>query len=59
MWNKTIDFDFKIGRLYYGLTILPYQFSLGFTIRWLSISRGFRIYIGPFRFWLSILKKEE
>ena len=37
-----------------GLTWFPYQFALGFSVRFDGEFRAVRLYLGPLKFWVSI-----
>lgn len=50
---KVMEWNFSARRLYGGLEFIPYQFALGFSIRWGEFS-AVRIYIGPLKIWVSI-----
>jgi hypothetical protein len=51
-------YDYRWGKLVGGLTVLPYQFALGFTVRWGEFS-GLRLYLGPLKFHLSYLQSSN
>ena len=59
--SRARDLDFSIGRLGGGLTFYPYQFSLGFSLRyWPCIfAPSIRIHIGPLKFWLYVTLKRQ
>lgn len=48
--------DFKLWRVGGGLDVYPYQFSLGFSLRyWRCLyAPTFRVHIGPFKAWLYV-----
>ena len=56
-WNKTIEIDLTNG----GIVIFPYQFAFGISFRYLSCLKSvmFRIYIGPFKFWMNFRKRKR
>jgi hypothetical protein len=45
------------GRLFIGLTWLPYQVASGWTLRGGEFT-GIRLYFGPLKLWASWLTKE-
>jgi len=58
---KAKEYTIDFWRFYGGITLYPYQFSLGLSIRyWPCISTpAFRLYIGPLKFWICLLNKKE
>lgn len=59
---KAKDWDFKWKGLGGGITIYPYQISLGISLRyWPCIhAPSIKIYFGPIKIWLYItLKRKE
>ncbi len=51
------DWDFKIGRLGGGVTLYPYQFAVGVSLRyWPCIyAPNIRVHLGPFKVWLYFI----
>ena len=41
-------------RAYGGITWFPYQFALGFSLRWDAEFRAVRLYLGPLKVWASL-----
>ncbi len=37
-----------------GLTWFPYQFALGFSVRFDGEFRAVRLYLGPLKVWVSV-----
>ena len=55
--NKTIEIDLPSG----GLTIFLYQLAFGLSFRYLSCLKKvmFRLYLGPFKLWLTFPKSNH
>lgn len=59
--SKAREWDFQRGRFIGGATFYPYQFSLGFSLRyWPCIfAPSLRIHVGPFKVWLAVLGRRK
>lgn len=58
---KAREFDFKVGGFQGGMTLYPYQLSLGITARYYPciFMPSIRIHLGPFKFWLGVSLWQE
>lgn len=56
MWQAK-EYEIKAGAFFGGLTIFPYQLALGLSIGvWPCLNAPrFRLYVGPFKLWMSWL----
>lgn len=48
---KVLERNFRVGPLFGGFELFPYQIAFGASVRWGEF-RGVRLYLGPVKIWV-------
>lgn len=60
-WFTAREYELKKGPLFGGLVIFPYQIAFGFSVGfWPCVGAPrLRLYLGPFKLWLSWIPSDR
>jgi len=54
---KVHELPIEFGsRVVGGLALIPYQVAIGLSLRWWCTGPAIRLYLGPLKLWLSVIR---